>query len=245
MLHPSGPPGRLLIERDSLSVTEPFDMTLCACNEPGNVFCIFYAKPAPPLPVFFERVNDPMAPDVDGELLQRISAGDRAAFAEFYDRHSTMMFSVACKILNNNSTEAEDVLQETFVQIWEKAERFDPKLGRAGSWVATLVRNKAIDRIRASQRRSRLAEEAGAELAITTEVADTANEAVHGHDKAKLIHSAITGLPADQRKAIELAYFSGLTQHEISEQLKEPLGTIKARIRRGLLKLRDQLEGIL
>ena len=193
-------------------------------------------------PVFIERVNDESAPERDGELLRRIAAGDRAAFAEFYDRHSTLMFSVACKILNDQS-EAQDVLQETFVQVWEKAGKFDPNLGRASSWVATLTRNKSIDRIRASQRRGRLAEEAGVETAIANEAADTANEAVHGHDKARLIQSAITGLPLEQRKAIELAYFSGLTQHEISEQLKEPLGTIKARIRRGLVKLRDELEG--
>jgi len=219
-------------------------MTLCACNDNSPAFSVFYAKPAPAWPVYFERVNDEMAPDKDVELLRRVAAGDRAAFADFYDRHSTLMFSVACKILNDPN-EAQDVLQETFVQIWEKAERFDPKLGKAASWVATLTRNKAIDRIRASQRRSRLADEAGAESAIAAEVADTANEAIHGHDKAKLIQSAITSLPADQRRAIELAYFSGLTQHEISQQLKEPLGTVKARVRRGLLKLRDQLEGLL
>ena len=219
-------------------------MTLNAYNNVLHLFNVFYAKPVWPLPYFFERVNNETAPDLDGELLRRIGAGDRDAFAEFYDRYSTLMFSVACKILNN-SNEAEDVLQETLVQIWEKAERFDPKLGKASSWAATLVRNKAIDRIRASQRRSRLAEDAGAELAITNEVADTANEAVHGHDKARLIQSAIGELPAEQRHAIELAYFSGLTQDEISKKLNEPLGTIKARIRRGLLKLRDQLEGLL
>ena len=219
-------------------------MTLCACNYYGPAFSVFDAKPAPSLRAFCERVNDKTAPDKDVELLRRIAAGDRSAFAEFYDRHSTLMFSVACKILNDPG-EAQDVLQETFLQIWEKAERFDPTLGKASSWVATLTRNKAIDRIRASVRRSRLADEAGTESAIAAEVTDTANEAVHGHDKARLIQSAIVELPADQRRAIELAYFSGLTQHEISEKLQEPLGTIKARIRRGLLKLRDQLEGLL
>jgi RNA polymerase sigma-70 factor (ECF subfamily) len=145
----------------------------------------------------------------------------------------------------NDQSEAEDVLQETFLQIWEKAGNFDPKLGKASSWAAILTRNKAIDRIRASQRRSRLAETAGVEFAVVAEVNDTANEAIHGHDKAKIIQSAIVELPMEQRRAIELAYFSGLTQQEISKKLAEPLGTIKARIRRGLLKLRDQLEGVL
>ena len=83
------------------------------------------------------------------------------------------------------------------------------------------------------------------EFNLLAEADDTANEAVHGREHAKLIQSAIVGLPAEQRHAIELAYFSGLTQDEISKKLNEPLGTIKARIRRGLLKLRDQLEGVL
>jgi RNA polymerase sigma-70 factor, ECF subfamily len=189
-------------------------------------------------------VNEQGSQDHDFELLRQIAAGDRASFAEFYDRHSTLMFSVACKILNDTN-EAEDVLQEAFMQIWEKAAKFDPKLGKASSWAAILVRNKAIDRIRASQRRTRLAEEAGAEQASTAKVDDTANEAVYGHEKANMIQSAIVELPSEQRQAIELAYFSGLTQDEISKKLNQPLGTIKARIRRGLLKLRDQLEGLL
>jgi RNA polymerase sigma-70 factor (ECF subfamily) len=176
------------------------------------------------------------------ELLRQIARGDRAAFAEFYDRNSALMFSVALKILNN-ATEAEDVVQETFLQVWEKAAKFDPNLGRPSSWVAILVRNRAVDRIRASQRRLRLAEDAGAAAAIANDAADTVNDALRGREQAGMIQSAIVGLPGEQRQAIELAYFSGLTQDEISKKLNTPLGTIKARIRRGLLKLRDQLEG--
>ena len=108
-----------------------------------------------------------------------------------------------------------------------------------------LVRNKAIDRVRASQRRARLMESAGAEAELTVGVAGSANEHLHGQEKAGLIRSALVDLPAEQRHAIELAFFSGLTQDEISVRLSQPLGTIKARIRRGLLKLRDQLEGVL
>ena len=219
-------------------------MSLCVCNDWSGALRVFCADPAVSLPGIFERVNESATPDQDVELLRRIGLGDRAAFAEFYDRHSALMFSVASRVLND-AGEAEDVLQETFMQLWQKAGNFDPKLGKAASWVATLTRNKAIDRIRSSQRRNRLADEAGAEFAIASEVRDTANEAIHGHDKAKLIQSAIVELPAEQRHAIELAFFSGLTQDEISKKLSEPLGTIKARIRRGLLKLRDELEGVL
>jgi RNA polymerase sigma-70 factor (ECF subfamily) len=221
-------------------------MTLSTCNDLTSALSPFSAGRALPLQFFSERVNEVAIPDQDQdtELLRQIAAGDRDAFASFYDRHSTLMYSVAVRVLND-TTEAQDVLQETCLQIWEKAANFDPKLGKASSWAATMTRNKAIDRIRASQRRSRLNDEAGAELAIAAETDITVNESVHGHDKAKAIHSAIVELPAEQRRAIELAYFSGLTQNEISEQLHEPLGTVKARIRRGLLKLRDQLEGLL
>ena len=122
---------------------------------------IFDARPAGNFLFLTKPVNELEAQDRDTELLRLIAGGDRLAFAEFYDRHATLMFSVASKILND-AGEAEDVLQETFVQIWEKAGKFDPKLGKAASWAAILARNKAIDRIRASQRRSRLAEAAGA-----------------------------------------------------------------------------------
>jgi len=218
-------------------------MSLYAQTDFVRFLRIFYPKLDGAVLPLAQPVNEQAAQDRDIELLRQIAGGDRAAFAEFYDRHSTLMFSVASKILNN-AGEAEDVLQEVFMQIWEKAGRFDPKLGKASSWAAVLVRNRAIDRIRALQRRTHLAEEAGAEQA-SIEVSDTANEEVHGHEKAKLIQLAIVELPAEQRRAIELTYFSGLTQDEISKKLNQPLGTIKARIRRGLLKLRDQLEGVL
>ena len=219
-------------------------MSLCVQTNFVRSGGLFAPSPVVDFLLFTERVNEQENQERDVDLLRQIAAGDRAAFAEFYDRHVTLMFSVASKILND-ATDAEDVVQEAFVQIWEKAGKFDPKLGKAASWAAILARNKAIDRIRASQRRSRLAEEAGLEFSVAAEVNDTANDAIHGNEKAKLIQSAIIELPMEQRSAIELAYFSGLTQNEISEKLNQPLGTVKARIRRGLLKLRDQLEGML
>jgi RNA polymerase sigma-70 factor (ECF subfamily) len=207
---------------------------------------VFFAKPAVNALFLAKPVNQPTdndREDRDEDLLRQIAAGDRAAFAEFYSRHSTLMFSVASKILNG-SPEAEDVLQETFLQIWEKAAKFNPKLGKASTWASIMVRNKAIDRIRASQRRSKLSQDAGAEFSITADLNDTVNDSIYGHEKARLIQTAFVELPPEQRKAIEMAFFAGLTQNEIAEKLKEPIGTIKARIRRGLLKLRDQLEGL-
>jgi RNA polymerase sigma-70 factor (ECF subfamily) len=180
--------------------------------------------------------------DRDVELLRRISGGDRAAFAEFYDLYAALFFSVAVRILNDQK-EAEDVLQDVFIQIWEKAASFDAKLGKASSWGMTFARNKAIDRIRAAQRRSRLVEDATAQAVPEATESPSANESLCGRERAEFIRSAVTGLPNEQRQAIELAFFGGLTQNEISERLREPLGTVKARIRRGMLRLRELLEG--
>lgn len=178
----------------------------------------------------------------DIELLRSISEGDRQAFSCFYDRHCKLLFAIAFRILNDQR-EAEDALQEAFVQIWEKAVSYNPALGKPFSWAVTLTRNKAIDHLRASQRRSKLMEQASTEMLAGTAGSATANEGRHGRENAELITSAVAELPQDQRMAIEMAFFSGLTQNEISETLQEPLGTIKARIRRGMLKLRDRLEG--
>ena len=186
--------------------------------------------------------EDQPVPVDEVELLRSISEGDRHAFSRFYDQYARLLFSIAFRILNDQK-EAEDVLQEVFLQIWDKAGSYNPLLGKPGSWAVTLTRNKAIDYIRAHQRRSKLVEHAATEIAANPATFAPANDSVHRPDHAELISSAVAELPADQRKAIEMAFFSGFTQNEISETLKEPLGTIKARIRRGMLKLRDRLEG--
>jgi len=190
----------------------------------------------------FDGMSEPgLDLERDVELLRRIAGGDRSAFSDFYDQYSGLLFSIAIKVLND-SREAEDVLQEVFVQIWNKADAYDPLLGKPASWAATLTRNKAIDRIRASQRRSKLLEQATVEASVMPEDPPSANETLHGRENAEMIRSVVAALPADQRRAIELAFFSGLTQDEIAKTLQEPLGTIKARIRRGMLKLREKLE---
>ncbi len=178
----------------------------------------------------------------DVELLRRMAGGDRSAFSDFYDQYSGLLFSIAVKVLNDPK-EAEDVLQEVFMRIWNKADAYDPVLGKPVSWAVTLTRNKAIDRIRASQRRSRLLEQATVEAGVLPDNSPSANERLHGRENAEIIRSVVAALPSDQRRAIELAFFSGLTQDEIAKTLQEPLGTIKARIRRGMLKLREKLEG--
>jgi len=174
-------------------------------------------------------------------LLRRIAGQDRDALSEFYDQVATALYSTSLRILGNNQ-DAEEVIQDVFVQIWTKASTFDPAIGQAFHWALSMLRNRCIDRLRARQRRSRVLVEM--EEGIETDLpVETANEQkVLGGDEINAIRSAVVTLPKDQRQAIEMAFFGGLTHQEIAEALNEPLGTIKARIRRGMLKLRESLE---
>jgi RNA polymerase sigma-70 factor (ECF subfamily) len=181
--------------------------------------------------------------DVDEEvaLLKAIGNRDRDCFARLYDRYSSVLFSIALRILNDTEL-AEDVLQEVFLQIWEKAPTYDPERGKPLTWAVTLTRNRSIDRLRSVQRRYRLQDEAREEAKATdffTDVDSAGN--VERLEKSEILRKAVKELSKEQRQAIELAFFSGLTQSEVAEQLGEPLGTIKARIRRGMMKLRDLL----
>jgi RNA polymerase sigma-70 factor (ECF subfamily) len=178
----------------------------------------------------------------DAELLERIARQDRAAFATLYDRLSPPLYATALKILRDPA-EAQDVVHDSFISVWDKAGTFEARRGSAFAWIVTLVRNRAIDRVRARRRRSELlAESVPADLGYT-EVAPTAagHESAVANEDAQAVRAAIDTLPPDQRRALELAYYGGLTQEQISQSLREPLGTIKARIRRGLIKLRENL----
>ena len=172
------------------------------------------------------------------QLLRRVAQGDREAFAQLYDQFSGILYATALKVLQD-AKEAEDVLQEVFLQIWNKAGNYDPNLGKPLTWTLTLTRHRAIDRLRSTQRRYKLVEDATPELADNQPQAAESSDA----DQNLIVRNAVQSLPAEQRQAIELAFFGGLTQDEISQNLQQPLGTIKARIRRGMMKLRASLEG--
>ena len=177
--------------------------------------------------------------DVEVELLRRVATGDRAAFDLLYDRFAGVLFSTAYQVVSQQEA-AEDVLQEVFVQIWEKAPQYDSSRGKPLTWAISLTRNKAIDRLRSLQRRSRLQEEARQE-AKTAEPFDARNsfDAAAMGEVSQMLQDAIGKLTTEQREAIELAFFSGLTQAEIAERINEPLSTVKARIRRGMMRLRE------
>ena len=179
----------------------------------------------------------------DEELLSRMARGDVDAFGLFYDRHSSLLFGLAVKILCDHH-EAEEVLQEALVLIFERAPTYDAAFGKPLSWAVTVTRNKSIDRLRGLQRKRRLLNEVAskAEVQCSEAINDPLQKALEG-ESVGAIHNALAQLPVEQRRAIELAFLGGLTHSEIAERLGDPLGTVKARIRRGMLFLRDCLEG--
>lgn len=177
----------------------------------------------------------------DARLLARMADGDRAALGELYDRFSRPLYATALRILND-AKEAEDIVQDTFISLWEKAGDFAVARGTAFGWAVTFTRNRAIDRVRMRRRRTELLDQAAPEdLGYgSSSGPDSADQASHSEQSAA-VRAAVAALPTEQKQALELAFFSGLTQQEIAARLSEPLGTVKARIRRGLLKLRAAL----
>jgi RNA polymerase sigma-70 factor (ECF subfamily) len=177
---------------------------------------------------------------VDGRLVQRIAQGDQEALAELYQRFSGPLYGTALRVLRDPA-EAQDVVHDTFVTLWEKAGTFEVNRGSAFAWAVTLVRNRAIDRVRMRRRRAELlAQSVPADLGYAEAPASASGgESAALDDEARAVRAAVAALPLEQKRALELAFFSGLTQEEIARKLSEPLGTVKARIRRGLIKLRD------
>jgi RNA polymerase sigma-70 factor, ECF subfamily len=180
----------------------------------------------------------------DQEMILRIGRGDQTAFSALYDRLSGPLYSLALKILGD-APDAQDALQEVFVQIWSRAGTYDPEKSSVFSWAVLLTRSRAIDRLRARDRRLRVvvgstADEARLAEATDASTVESAADTANKKDEAAHVRSLLNNLPDDQRQAIELAFFGHRTHHEIAAQLGQPLGTVKARIRRGLLKLREQ-----
>lgn len=163
-------------------------------------------------------------------LITRIRAGDETAMADLYDRYSGIVYGVALRVLGNTSA-AEDVVQEVFLQLWRNPQAFDPDRGKLAPWLAVIARNRAIDLLR-----KRPMEDDIDELPISTGV-DLEDEAAQRLAISK-VRGVLGQLPADQRRLLEMAFFEGLTHTEIASKTGEPLGTVKTRIRSGLLALR-------
>lgn len=178
---------------------------------------------------------------VELDLLARITKRERAAFEQLYTRYSNILYATAMKFLKEDA-DAQDVVQDVFIQIWDKAKLYDPAKGKPLTWALTMTRNRSIDRIRAIQRRTRLRDDFEKET-VADESAGI-REALSGVDaseRTQILRDAVARLSPEQRKVIDLAFFGGLTQSEIADRLGEPLGTVKARARRGLMKLKELL----
>ena len=180
-----------------------------------------------------------LQPEDDVKLLKAIAARDEAALAQLYDHYRVILFGLLMRILSNRE-EAEDVLQEVFLQVWRKAEDFDENRGRPFTWLVTLARSRGIDRLRTLAARDRVAE-AGAKEVVEA-ISDAATDAFKSEQRG-LVNKALAQLPDEQKRPLLLAYFDGLTQSEIATRLDAPLGTVKTRMRTGMMNLREQLAG--
>lgn len=179
------------------------------------------------------------AQENDVALLSAIAARDEVALAQLYDRYRAILFGLLMRILNNRE-EAEDVLQEVFLQVWRKAEDFDESRGRPFTWLVTLTRSRGIDRLRTLAARERVAEAGAREP--SEEISDAVTDAFKSEQRG-LVSDALAKLPDEQKRPIMLAYFEGLTQSEIATSLGAPLGTVKTRMRTGMIRLRELLAG--
>ena len=176
----------------------------------------------------------PIGASPDFALLAAIRSGDESAMATLYDRYSSVVYAVALRVLGDTGS-AEDVLQDVFMQLWRNPSLFDASRGNLAPWLAVISRNRAIDRLR--KRRP----ESDIEDVVVSVEPDLAGDAERSRamDKVRIV---LHTMPAAQRDALEMAYFDGLSHSEISEKTGEPLGTIKTRIRAGLMSLRKAFQ---
>jgi len=177
------------------------------------------------------------AQTTDIDILRGIAGGDEQALSALYDRYRLILYGLILRILHSQA-EAEDVLQEVFMQVWRKAADFDEARGRPFTWLVTLARSRAIDRLRALGSRERTAQEAARD--VPDQISDAADDAVKS-EQGEIVRRALRELPDEQRQTLLLAYFEGLTQSEIAERTATPLGTVKTRMRSGMMKLRETL----
>lgn len=179
-----------------------------------------------------ETLNSP------AKLIRQAAGQDREAFSQLYDRFSTLVYSFAMRMLRVPQ-DAEDLLQEVFVQVWHQAGRYDEERGSPEAWIMNITRSRAIDKLRSKRRmeKSFVLTDDPARAESTENVESSAAES----ETRLTMNSALANLPEGQRRVLELAYFDGLSQTEIAGRLKEPLGTVKTRMRSGIHRLRDLL----
>jgi RNA polymerase sigma-70 factor (ECF subfamily) len=186
-------------------------------------------------------LGDAAAAEADRAAVSRMARGDPDALADVYDRHARLLYSLALRIVRQQA-DAEDILQEVFVQAWRQAASYDVGRGTVVGWLVTLTRSRALDRLRRGRVRPRPAPDD----ALAREVPDSSpgvDLALVSEEQAAAVRAALEALPENQRMPLELAYYEGLSQSEIAAQLDVPLGTIKTRMRQALVRLRDAVAG--
>jgi RNA polymerase sigma-70 factor (ECF subfamily) len=191
------------------------------------------------LAVFSPKGNDEVSPDA--MLMQQLLRKDVSAFEELYDRHARIVYSLVLRILRQGAT-AEEVVQDVFLQLWRNSAQYDASRPLV-PWLLTLARNRALDHLRLKSERQRRREEQTEEFPQIAAAAPEYEKALDEKRKAERVRSLIGLLPPPQKKAIELAYFEGLSHSEIAASLQEPLGTVKSWIRNGLMRLKEGLQG--
>jgi RNA polymerase sigma-70 factor, ECF subfamily len=180
---------------------------------------------------------------IDPTLLARVAKGDHQAFSQLYDHSSTLLFTLAVRILGNHE-EAAELLQDVYLEVWRKVSRYDVGRGTPIAWLITLTKSRAIDRLRARTARGHHTTgsvEAGTATQRTDE-GPSPFETKADQELRTAVITAVAGLPQAQQQAIELAYYEGLSHTEIASRLNQPLGTVKTRIKLGMSKLREVLQ---
>jgi RNA polymerase sigma-70 factor (ECF subfamily) len=216
----------------------------CAVDEAASNYRTMNPPlPADPYPLHRDAAGAEPLADADGELLRRMAAGDESALGALYDRWSPLVHSVVARIAGD-ADDAEELVEETFLQAWRQAGRYEGARGGVSTWLVVIARSRALDRVRlAGHRRAAAAEplenaESAGSLLPDTHTPLAAAEIA---ETRQIVHAAMAKLPADQRETLELAYFRGLSQSEIAGMTGQPLGTVKTRCRLGLQKLREAL----
>lgn len=182
-----------------------------------------------------------MQASADAELIRKLQMRDPDALAALYDRYGQLVYSLFVRITRNEST-AEDLVQELFFRIWNRARAFDPERGALGVWIISIARNMALDYMRSADARfsTRLQP---IEYTDRHCFSYRSNEAADVIDRMRVVQEAFSKLSSNQKRVLELAYFEGCSQLEIAEKLKEPLGTVKSWMRSGLERLRAAMKG--
>jgi len=184
---------------------------------------------------------EPPRESADAALFAGLRSRDPQALAQLYDRYASLVHGLVLRIVRNPH-DAEEVTQDVFLYAWQRGTQFDAQRGNLAAWLLVLARSRAIDRVRARRSRERSTEAATQAAAFVPAAPPDPVSATLDAERRSRIERALDGLPEAQRQAVQIAFFEGLSHTEVAERLNTPLGTVKTRIRQGMLRLRDALQ---